>query len=222
MPRFDDGAIDMHELLRRLAEQVANAVMDAEADQLCDGGANSRNGYRERPLATCAGTLTSRIPKLRTGSFFPEGVLRRHRRVDCALVAAVAEMYATGASTRKAQGVAEKMGVARLSKDQASTIASSLGADIENLRGRPLDGSPVSYVRLDATYVECRCEGRAASTAVVTAIGCDAGGWGRVLGVDVVDAESCDSRPAFLWAVRSRGAAGARRRSRPRPSPRSA
>ena len=42
MPRFDDGAIDMQELLRRLAEQVVNAVMDAEADQLCGGGGNSR------------------------------------------------------------------------------------------------------------------------------------------------------------------------------------
>lgn len=31
MPRFDDGAIDMQELLRRLAEQVVNAVMDAAA-----------------------------------------------------------------------------------------------------------------------------------------------------------------------------------------------
>ncbi len=71
MPRFDDGAIDMQELLRRLAEQVVNAVMDAEADQLCGGGANSRNGYRERSLAACVGTLTLRIPKLRSGSFFP-------------------------------------------------------------------------------------------------------------------------------------------------------
>lgn len=41
MPRFDDGAIDMQELLRRLAEQVVNAVMDAEADQLCGGGAGT-------------------------------------------------------------------------------------------------------------------------------------------------------------------------------------
>ena len=74
MPRFDDGAIDMQELLRRLAEQVVNAVMDAEADQLCGGGATSRNGYRERSLATCVGTLTPRIPKLRSGSFFPDDV----------------------------------------------------------------------------------------------------------------------------------------------------
>ena len=37
MPRFDDGAVDMQKLLRRLAEQAVNAVMDAEADQLCGG-----------------------------------------------------------------------------------------------------------------------------------------------------------------------------------------
>ena len=34
MPRFSDGAIDMRELLPRLAKQVVNAAMDAEADQL--------------------------------------------------------------------------------------------------------------------------------------------------------------------------------------------
>ncbi len=39
-------------------------------DQLC-GEANSRNGYRNRTLETCVGTLNLRIPKLRTGSFFP-------------------------------------------------------------------------------------------------------------------------------------------------------
>lgn len=207
MPRFDDGAIDMRELLRRLAERAVNAIMDAGTDRLCGGGANSRNGYHERSLATCVGTLTSLIPKLHSGSFFPEGVLGRHRRVGRTLVATVAEMHATGTGTRKVQRVAEKMGVSRLSKDQVSAIASSLDADIEDLFGRPLDGSPVPCVRLDATYVKYRREGRVTFTAVVTAIGCDAGGWGRVLGVDVVDTESYDSWPAFL-AIRSRGAAG--------------
>lgn len=44
MPRFDDGAIDMQELLRRLAEQVVNAVMDAEADQPCKSGGHPGGG----------------------------------------------------------------------------------------------------------------------------------------------------------------------------------
>ena len=61
-----------------------------------------------------------RTPKLRTGSFFPDDVLERYQRVDRALVAAVAEMYAVGTSTRKVQRIAEKMRVSRLSKDQAA------------------------------------------------------------------------------------------------------
>lgn len=60
MPRFDGCAIDMQGLLRRLVEQVVNAVMDAEAYQLC-GGSNSRNGYRERALATCVGRIVSQV-----------------------------------------------------------------------------------------------------------------------------------------------------------------
>ena len=58
--RFDGGPIDMQELLRRLVEQVVNAVMDAEADQLC-GGSNSRSGYCERALPACVGVITSQV-----------------------------------------------------------------------------------------------------------------------------------------------------------------
>ena len=47
-----------------------------------------------------------------------------------------------------------------------------------------------------------------ASTAVVTAIGCDEDGWRRMSGPGVVDTESYDSWPAFLRRVRARGAAG--------------
>ena len=54
MPRFEDGSANLRELIRRLAEDVLNAIMGAEANRLCSGGANSRNGYRERNLVTCA------------------------------------------------------------------------------------------------------------------------------------------------------------------------
>ena len=47
-----------------MAEMLANEIMGAEADQLCDATGKSRNGYRERKLTTCVGTLTLRIPKL--------------------------------------------------------------------------------------------------------------------------------------------------------------
>ena len=207
-PRFEDGSIDLRELIRGLAEGVVNAVMDAEADQLCAGGANSRNGYRERNLVACVGDITMRIPKLRSGSFFPEDVVERYQRVDRAVAAAVAEMYATGTSTRKVQRVAEKLGISRLSKDQASAMAGNLDADVAELLGRGLGESRLPYLWLDATYVKCRRDGRVRSTAVVTAIGCDEGGWRRVLGLSVVDTESYDSWLGFLRAIGDRGVHG--------------
>lgn len=82
IPRFEDGFVNMRESLRQLAELVVNEIMSAEADQLCEATYNSGNGYRERSLVTCVGTLALRIPKLRTGSFFPDDVIERHQRVD--------------------------------------------------------------------------------------------------------------------------------------------
>ena len=61
IPRFEDGFVNMQALLRQLAESVVNEIMSAEADQLCGATGNSRNGYRERRLVTCVGTLTLRI-----------------------------------------------------------------------------------------------------------------------------------------------------------------
>ena len=208
MPRFEDGCINLQELLRQLAESVVNEIMSAEADQLCEATKNSRNGYRERMLTTCVGTLTLRIPKLRVGSFFPDDVLERYQRVDRAIVSAVAEMYATGTSTRKVQKIASAMGIERLSKDQVSAIAASLDAEVEELLARPIGGLRMPYLWLDATYLKCRREGRVASTAVVTAIGCDESGWRHVLGLGVVDTESYDSWLGFLRKIKARGVEG--------------
>ncbi len=206
IPRFEDGFVNMRELIRSLAESIVNEVMSAGADQLCEATGNSRNGYRERKLATCVGTLALRVPKLRTGSFFPDDVIGRYQRVDRAIVAAVAEMHAAGTSTRKVQRAARAMGIERLSKDQVSAICEHLDSEVEELVARPLGELRTPYLRIDATYVKCRRERRVASTAVATAIGCDEGGRRRVLAV--ADTESYDSWLAFLRGVRARGVRG--------------
>ena len=58
-----------------------------------------RNGSRPRLLATQAGDVQLRIPKLRKGSFFPV-ILEPRRRIDQALYAVVMEAYVNGVSTR--------------------------------------------------------------------------------------------------------------------------
>ncbi|MCI1498030.1 MAG: IS256 family transposase, partial [Atopobiaceae bacterium] len=46
MPKFANGSTSLQELFRQLAESVINAVMDAEAEEMCSASGNSRNGYR--------------------------------------------------------------------------------------------------------------------------------------------------------------------------------
>ena len=47
IPRFDDGMVNIRELIRLMAEALVNEITDAQADDACADG-NRRNGYRER------------------------------------------------------------------------------------------------------------------------------------------------------------------------------
>ncbi len=80
MPRSDDGMTNIQELIRIMAESLVNEIMDAQAEDACAEG-NQRNGHRERTLTTSVGTINLRIPKLRRGTCFPDGLLVRHSRV---------------------------------------------------------------------------------------------------------------------------------------------
>lgn len=77
--------------------------------------------------------LAPGVPKLRSESFFPEDALERHRRIDRAVVAAVAETCATDTSTGKVQRAASAMGIERISGDQAGAICASLDSEVEGL-----------------------------------------------------------------------------------------
>lgn len=57
MPRFKDGPLNLQELAFQLVEQVVNEVMSTEKDMACEDVGTARNGYRDRKLNTCIGTL---------------------------------------------------------------------------------------------------------------------------------------------------------------------
>ena len=210
MPRLGDGTVSLMGLGRALLGQVVNEVMRAMAEAGEDAG-TSRNGHRDRRLETAVGTPELGIPKLGAGTFFPQDLLERHSRTDKAMAAAISEMYAGGLSTRRVEAAARALGVDSPGRDQAGRICRALDAAVEDPDGRALGGlGDFPYMWLDATYARCRDEGRVASAAVVTAIGCDGRGMRYVLGFDVVDTESYDSWLGFLRALRDRGVGGVR------------
>lgn len=207
IPRFDDGMVNIQELIRIMAEALVNEIMDARAEDACVDG-NQRNGYRERTLVTGVGIINLRIPKLGRGSYFPEGLLVRYSRAGRAVIAAVSEMATRGVSTRKVERIAAQMGMDRMSSSQVSRICEAPDATTADLRERDLSDTALPYIWVDATYVKCRDEGHVSSCALVTAIGAGADGYRRPLGLDAVDTESHAGWLAFLRSPRERGADG--------------
>ena len=84
--------------LQALIEAEAAAPLGADRHQRTAERRGHRNGSRERLLATPAGDIQLRIPRFRTGSFFPS-LLEPRRRVDRALWAVVMEAYVFGVFT---------------------------------------------------------------------------------------------------------------------------
>lgn len=209
---------DLREFGCRVLEATMNAMMDAEAQAACGaargerggGRVNSRNGYRARTLRTAVGDLDLQVPKLRSGTYSPAGLLGRYTRVEASMAALVQEMYVAGVSTRKVERVAAELGVSSLSSSEVSSLCSGLDAEVEAFRGRPLGPGAHPYVWLDATYMKCRRGGRYASLGLVTAIGLSEDGHKEFLGCDVVDTESYESWKAFIRGLRGRGLAGVR------------
>jgi len=82
------------DLLRSMIEHIVERVMQFEVENLCSAGygersperTNSRYGYRERLWQTRAGSVNVRIPKLRSGSYFPP-FLEPRRTAEKALAA---------------------------------------------------------------------------------------------------------------------------------------
>jgi len=204
------------DLLRSMLTTFINTLMSAEADALCGAGygerspdrANTRNGYRHRDFDTRAGTLDVAIPKLRSGSYFPDWLLERRRRAERALTTVVATCYLLGVSTRRMEKLVETLGITRLSKSQVSVMAAELDAHVAEFRARPLDQGPYTFVAADALVLKVREGGRVVNVHTLVATGVNGDGHREILGVQVTSAEDGAGWLAFLRDLTARGLTG--------------
>jgi putative transposase len=195
-------------LLHQLMEAEVGVQIGADRYERTAERTALRNGTRTRPYDTRVGTLDLKIPKLRTGSYFPT-FLEPRRRAEQALVAVVAEAYVQGVSTRKVEALIQTLGIAGISKSEVSRLCASLDGQVEAFRQRRLDGE-YPYVWLDARYEHVRDDGRVQSMAVVVAYGVRADGRREVLGMDVTSGEHAVYWRAFLQRLVARGVRGVR------------
>jgi putative transposase len=206
---------DGGDLMRKLLETMLQSLVDAQATahigaephERTDARTTQRNGSRPKTLTTASGDVTVKIPKTRTGSFFPS-LLEPRRRIDVALHAVVCQAYVEGVSTRRVDDLVVAMGGTGISKSEVSRICAQLDEDVAAWRTRPLDEIAFPYVFLDATYCKARINKRVVSQAVVIATGVSADGRREVLGCAVGDSETETFWTEFLRSLRDRGLEG--------------
>lgn len=224
VPSIIDPTLPWHEqvdradpdLLRSMLKMFVQSMMAAEADAICgapfgersDERVNTRNGYRPREWDTRAGTIELAIPKLRSGSYFPDWLLEHRKRAERALTTVVATCYLLGVSTRRMEKLVETLGITRLSKSQVSVMAKELDAQVESFRSRPLDAGPYTFVAADALVMKVREGGRVVNVHALLATGVNADGHREILGLQVSSGEDGAGWLAFFRDLTARGLTG--------------
>jgi putative transposase len=125
-------------VMQELIELEAADVIGAGRYERTETRTNERNGHRQRMLATQAGDIELKIPKLSHGSFFPS-LLAPRRRIDQALHAVIMQAYVEGVSTRSVDDLVQALGIdSGISKSQVSRICAKLDVEVDAFRNRSL------------------------------------------------------------------------------------
>ena len=201
--------------LKPLLEQVLNQVLQTQVSEQIAAQPHERteertayrNGYRERDLTTRIGTLTLRVPKLRSGTFTPD-LFERYQRSELALLACLVEMVVQGVSTRKVSAVVEELCGESVSKSQVSALCQQLDPHVSAWRTRDLSQSAYPFVIVDALVVRVRHDGRVRPRSLLITCGVNAAGYREILGFALGDKESEASWSAFFISLKQRGLAG--------------
>ena len=204
-----DGFADVLQILLNEAMKIErDHVLGAAPYERCETRKGHANGYKPKTVDTRMGRITVDVPQVRGDVQFYPSSLEKGCRSERALKLAIAEMYVKGISTRRVNGVLEKLCGLEISSTQVSRAASLLDEELEKWRRRKLEEYP--YLILDAHYEKVRKNGSIRSCAVFTAIGINGDGKREILGVSVSLSESEVHWRAFLKSLLDRGLHGVR------------
>lgn len=203
-------------LVSEKVEQLLNAMLDAEADEITGAARYERTGDRkayraghyERDLTVKAGTVTLRVPKLK-GALFESAVIERYRRREQSVEEALIDMYLAGVSTRQVDDISRLLWGERMPSQTLSDKLKGVYAQIDEWRNRPLGGE-YPYVFMDGVWHKRSWGGSVENVSVLVAIGVDDTGHREVIGVAEGMKEDKASWEQFIRSMIERGLKGVR------------
>jgi len=211
--KIDQAQVQQHlgQMVRSTVEETLNAMLDAEADHLCnaqryertDARTDQRAGHYTRKLHTQAGEVELKVPKLRKATF-ETAIIERYKRRESSVEEALMEMYLAGVSVRRVEDITQALWGMRVSAGTVSDLNQKMYERIEAWRNRPIEGT-YPYVYLDGISLKRTWGGEVRNVAVLVAVGVGADGYRDILGI----AEGCKEDKAgwsgFLAYLKQRG-----------------
>jgi putative transposase len=214
--RIDDERIRDHlgKIVRSSVEETLNALLDAEADRLCNAGRYERSEARQdtragsytRKLQTKAGEVELKVPKLRRQTF-ETAIIERYRRRESSVEEALIEMYLAGVSVRRVEDITEALWGTRVSPSTVSRLNQRIYGEIDAWRNRPIAGEH-PYVYLDGIVLKRSWAGEVRNVSLLVAISVNGEGYREILGVVEGAKEDLASWRGFLKHLKERGLGG--------------
>jgi hypothetical protein len=146
---INEGRVKEHldSIVRGTVEETLNALLDAEADQLCaarryertEARKDTRAGHYTRALETKAGPVELKVPKLRSLPF-ETAIIERYKRRESSVEEALVEMYLVGVSVRRLEDITDALWGKRVSPSTVSELNRKIYTQIEAWRSRSIEG----------------------------------------------------------------------------------
>jgi putative transposase len=214
--QIDDARIQDHlgELVRSSVEETLNAMLDAEADELCGAQryerspdrVDTRAGHYDRKFHSKAGEVNLKMPKLRTQTF-ETAIIERYKRREASIEESLMEMYLAGVSVRRVEDITEALWGTRVSSGTVSNLNKKIYQKLEVWRNKSIEGE-YPYVYLDGIVLKRSWGGEVKNVSVLVAIGVDQDGYRRILGVTEGHKEDKAGWGGFLEHLKERGLKG--------------
>lgn len=165
---------------------------------------NVRNGTRPKTVLTeSTGQVTIEVPRDRAGTFEPQIVKKRQRRLT-GVDEIVLSLYAKGLTTGEICAHFEQIYGASVSKETISRITDKAIEEMQSWQARPLD-AVYAAVFIDAIVVKIR-DGQVANRPVYAAIGVTLDGCKDILGLWAgTGGEGAKFWMAVLTDIKNRG-----------------
>ena len=215
---IDDERIKNHldRVVRGTVEETLNALLEVEADRLCnaqryersEARRDTRAGHYERNLQTKAGEVRLKVPKLRQQTF-ETAIIERYRRRESSVEEALIEMYLAGVSVRRVEDITEALWGTRVSPSTVSDLNKKIYGTIEAWRNQPIAGEH-PYVYLDGIVLKRSWAGEVRNVSLLVAIGVNDNGYREILGICEGAKEDKAGWSAFLKHLKERGLKGIR------------